>query len=75
MKHEAYRGENNRNAIPVTYIRCENDTALIPDVQQMMIDAITQSGVEVSVEHCQGSHSPFLSIPDVVAGIVGRVAG
>lgn len=59
----------------MTYIRCENDAALVPDVQQMMIDAITQSGIEVTVEHCQGSHSRFLSMPHVVAGIVGRVAG
>lgn len=74
VKREAYRGKDNKNAIPVTYIRCENDTALIPDVQQMMIDAITKSGIEVSVERCRGSHSPFLSIPDVTAGIVGKVA-
>ncbi|KAK2755935.1 hypothetical protein FQN54_005731 [Arachnomyces sp. PD_36] len=74
IKHEAYRAQNKKNAIPVTYIRCEKDTALIPDVQQMMIDTITKSGIEVSVEHCEGSHSPFLSIPEVVAGIVERVA-
>ncbi|KAL2672394.1 hypothetical protein Neosp_013102 [[Neocosmospora] mangrovei] len=59
--------------IPLTYIVCENDQALPGFVQDMMIAKVEEQGVSVRQYRLQTSHSPFLSMPDKVAGIVMEV--
>ncbi|KAF3491060.1 uncharacterized protein GIQ15_00577 [Arthroderma uncinatum] len=60
--------------LPVTYIICENDKGILPEVQQMMVDKIKAVGVNVRVERCTGSHSPFLSMPHGTADIIDKIA-
>ncbi|RMJ09358.1 hypothetical protein CDV36_011026 [Fusarium kuroshium] len=60
-------------AIPLTYIVCENDQALPGFVQDMMIAKVEEQGILVKQYRLQSSHSPFLSMPDKVAGIVMEV--
>ncbi|KAK2739967.1 hypothetical protein FQN57_006286 [Myotisia sp. PD_48] len=67
VKNEAFR------EIPVTYIMCDNDKGIIPVVQQMMIDNVKALGVEVQIEHCSGSHSPFLSMPQTLSDIIEKI--
>lgn len=68
ISHEAYRSS------PATYIVCEQDAALIPMVQEMMIENVRKAGVDISVERIPASHSPFLSMPEETANRVLRVA-
>ena len=56
--------------IPSTYIRCEQDKAVFPHVQQYMAD---QAGIK-DVVKLDTSHSPFLSKPDEVVAIIERIA-
>lgn len=69
VSHEAFR------EVPVTYLLCEKDKAIPVEVQKMMIDKMEESGVKVGrIESCQGSHSPFLSMPEKVVEVVVRAA-
>ena len=41
----------------------------------MMIGKIEEAGVKVgTIESCEGSHSPFLSMPEKVVEVVVRAA-
>jgi hypothetical protein len=69
VSHEAFR------EVPITYLLCENDQALPVGVQKMMIGRIEEVGVKVgTIESCEGSHSPFLSMPEKVVEVVVRAA-
>jgi pimeloyl-ACP methyl ester carboxylesterase len=69
VSHEAFR------EVPITYLLCENDQALPMGVQKMMIGRIEEVGVKVgTIESCEGSHSPFLSMPEKVVEVVVRAA-
>ncbi|CAG7981076.1 unnamed protein product [Penicillium nalgiovense] len=68
ITHEAYR------TIPTAYIVCEKDAALIPMVQEMMIENVRNTGVNVEVERLPASHSPFLSMPEETANLVLKIA-
>jgi hypothetical protein len=69
VSHEAFR------EVPVTYLLCEQDKALPLEVQRMMAGRIQKAGVEnVSLESCTASHSPFLSMPEIVLEVVMRAA-
>lgn len=60
--------------VPVSYLICENDTAMPPAIaQQSMIDRVRKEGVEVRVFRCDGGHCPFLSVPDKVVEVVLEV--
>ena len=56
------------------YLVCENDQALPAFLQRMMIKRIEEEGCKVNEELCQGSHSPFLSMPEEVGKVVEKVA-
>lgn len=56
---------------PVVYMYCENDEALLIDIQKMMVE---ESGVDFKIETCTAGHSPFLSEIDSLLGVVKRVA-
>ena len=69
VSHEAFR------EVPVTYLLCENDQGLPVEVQKMMFGKIEEAGVKVvTIESCEGSHSPFLSMPEKVVEVVVRAA-
>ena len=55
----------------VAYIRCMNDQALPPFVQDMFID---KSGVQWNVKDIETSHSPFASRPEELADLLGEIA-
>jgi hypothetical protein len=69
VSHEAFR------EVPITYLLCENDHALPVEVQKVMIGRIEEAGVKVgTIESCEGSHSPFLSMPAKVTEVIVRAA-
>ncbi|KAE8376041.1 Alpha/beta hydrolase fold-1 [Aspergillus bertholletiae] len=68
ITHEAYRSS------PATYIVCEQDAALIPMVQEIMIENVRKAGVDLDIERLPASHSPFLSMPDTTAKLVLKIA-
>ncbi|KAM5435559.1 hypothetical protein McanCB56680_005946 [Microsporum canis] len=72
--HATPVGNEAFRELPVTYIICENDKGILPEVQQMMIDKIKAVGIEVRVERCTGSHSPFLSMPHGTADIIDKIS-
>lgn len=55
---------------PVTYLYCTKDQALPLALQEMMVQS---SGVVFKKESCDASHSPFLSMPQVVLDVVKRM--
>lgn len=52
------------------YIRCLRDNALPIAVQDRMV---ARSGVEWVVKTVNASHSPFVSMPDELAGVVAGI--
>lgn len=65
---------------PSTYLFCEDDRALPLQVQQMMVlqvnEELTKEGdLVIETESCSAGHSPFLSQPNTVLGLVERVLG
>lgn len=56
-------------SLPSTYLICDEDRAVPPPVQAAMAARAT------NVHHLSASHSPFLSRPDDVAGVVLRALG
>jgi hypothetical protein len=55
----------------LVYVRCGDDKAIPDFVQDGMMAA---SGVEWDVRRMQTSHSPSLSQPEELAGMIERVA-
>ena len=55
--------------VPRSYIRCEQDRAVRPEVQARMVAA---QPCEVHSLDCD--HSPFYSAPDELAGLLDRIA-
>ncbi|KAE8379017.1 Alpha/beta hydrolase fold-1 [Aspergillus bertholletiae] len=68
ISHEAYRGT------PATYIVCEDDRAIPPSMQEMMISNVQNAGVSMDVVRIPASHSPFLSMPESTAKLVVKLA-
>lgn len=68
IKAAAYLDEG----MHVRYLVCERDMALPAAAQRGMIEEMRSSGVEIEEETCQGGHSPFLSVPGEVVGVVDR---
>jgi len=61
--------------VPRTYVTCTRDRALPPPVQQKFIrdaDAAYPDN-PTAVVTLDASHSPFLSMPDVVADLIGKL--
>ncbi|KAI1038787.1 hypothetical protein LB503_007828, partial [Fusarium chuoi] len=61
--------------IPVTYIVCEKDTSVPPDVQRSVVDMISRkSGREVITFSCDSGHFPTVSVPGKEASLINQVA-
>ena len=62
--------------LPRHYIKCLQDKAILPALQQRFIneaDAFTPSN-RTHVHQIDSSHSPFISQPEKLAGILARIA-
>ena len=59
--------------IPVTFIKCLQDAAVIPELCDRYIARMKEAGVDVSVESLDTSHSPFWSAPDALFEVLQRV--
>lgn len=57
-----------RASIPSTYIRCLRDRAVHPEHQQIMA-ARCESTIELDADH-----SPFIDDPELVAGLLAKIA-
>ena len=57
-----------------TYVLCEKDEAILVQLQRNMVKDAQDAGGKVRVETLQSGHCPFLSRPDELVGIVGKVA-
>lgn len=53
--------------VPLTYIVCERDLAIFPEVQE---NIIAKTGVDVTVKRIDGSHSAFISKPRELADLI-----
>lgn len=64
----SFRGEVTQcsyKAIPLTYIFCEKDMVISPEIQQRFIDTIEEiSGNKVDVKKIDAGHVPMWSKPD-----------
>jgi len=55
------------NDVPVSYLFCENDKCVPPDVQQKCIDTIEESsGQKVNVTRIFTDHCPMVGRPELV---------
>lgn len=61
--------------VPPTYVICEEDKAIRPELQRSMIARAKQDGIDVREVVLNASHSPFISQPEAVAKeIEGAIA-
>jgi homoserine acetyltransferase len=58
--------------VPATYILCEEDRALKPDKQELLIQL---SEGRFDVVRCTAGHSPFLSQPEWLGKAVRKIVG
>ena len=61
--------------IPVTYIYCQKDKALVIPAQEMMVQRLQERNPSITVqkEFCDAGHSPFLSQPEKLVEIVMKL--
>lgn len=58
--------------IPSTFLFCENDNVIPPEVQGAMLKV---EGNLFEVGICNGDHSPFASRPERTAEVIRKAAG
>lgn len=58
--------------VPLTYVICGKDLALFPEVQE---ELLRNTGIEATLRRLDASHTPFVSIPHEVAGLIREAAG
>lgn len=64
-QHEGWRN------IPITYVLCKNDAAVITDwIQRPAVALLQEHGLECKVIELESSHSPFISQPERCAELV-----
>ena len=68
-KPQTYEGHKYH---PLTYLFCTNDQGMPLEVQKGMAE---KSGIEYDSETCDAGHSPWLSRPEVVLGLIKKAAG
>lgn len=61
--------------IPSSYLFCEQDRALPPSVQEILIDEAKEKGASIDVVRIDAGHSPFLSKPKETVDWIRGVAG
>jgi len=59
---------------PVTYLLCEQDEAISISLQQRMVQrANDAAGISIRTVRCSSGHSPYLSMPEIVLGVVDQL--
>ena len=59
--------------VPCYYLICEQDRAVLPSVQEMMVEEAGKQGhIEWVVERVQAGHSVWLSKPEAVLSLIER---
>lgn len=58
--------------VPVSYMFCENDECIIPEVQQNILDMLEKRGKTVDVYKYPVDHIPYLSQPESVLDAIQR---
>ncbi|KAL8672150.1 MAG: hypothetical protein Q9168_003373 [Polycauliona sp. 1 TL-2023] len=58
--------------IPTTYVRTLRDEVLFPSWQDRQIKAVEDEAIKITIETFDTSHSPFLSVPDTMIGVIER---
>jgi hypothetical protein len=61
--------------VPCTYLLCKADKAIPIEAQRGMVQQAIGAGGNFAVQECEASHSPFISMPGLVAESVRRAAG
>jgi pimeloyl-ACP methyl ester carboxylesterase len=62
--------------VPVSYLFCEEDLTVPPEMQQRFIDLLQkESEGKVVVSKCTAGHVPHLSQPDAVIEAIARALG
>lgn len=56
--------------IPSTYLVCENDRAIPPELQRKYIEAAVQAGAQMRTVVCDSAHSPQLKSPELVVQLI-----
>lgn len=57
--------------VPVSYLFCEDDVVIPPELQQSIIDMIEEeSGKEVDVHKVKAGRAPWISQPDTVVEVI-----
>jgi len=57
----------------ITYLYCENDQALLLQIQKQMVEKVRGLGIKVDEEICTAGHSPYLSMPERVLEVVQKI--
>jgi pimeloyl-ACP methyl ester carboxylesterase len=60
---------------PVTYLICEEDQVVKPELQRKMVERMKEAGAKVDVVNVKSGHCPNISQPEVVIRAVRRAAG
>jgi hypothetical protein len=61
---------NSDVTIPKTYVLCEKDQTIPPELQEMLV----QAGGFDKVERLPSGHFPFVSIPEETAKLFAQIA-
>jgi hypothetical protein len=62
--------------IPVTYLVCEGDKVITPDLQRQMVEvARKEEKADIDVMFCSAGHGVNISMPEAVVEVIRKVAG
>lgn len=59
---------------PATFVLCEKDNAIPIHLQERIIKQASQTAKDLKVIRISSGHSPFLSTPETIVGILKTVA-
>lgn len=65
----AYPGHKD---VPVSFMFCEKDACITPEIQQVIIDTMEKDGKKVAVYKYPVDHIPYFSKPESVLDAVHR---
>lgn len=81
LTHHSFRALSSKSTyaaykdIPTTYIYCTKDNALPIFAQEKMVEDVRDLGVSLDTETLEASHSPFLSMLDVLVAACSAAIG
>jgi pimeloyl-ACP methyl ester carboxylesterase len=62
--------------IPVTYLICEDDKVIAPELQRKMVETVVKSAqVDVDMVSCTAGHGINISMPETVVKVIRTAAG